>query len=106
MVVIANTDVSPTSILVVVLCLVSVLYLSQRKTYRFPPGPPSLPVVGHTHLMSGVKYTWVTFYEWGKKYSDRGLMFLKLGTARTFVITNVKAAHDIFEKRSGIYSGT
>jgi hypothetical protein len=99
-----SIDMSP-GVLVVAALAVSLLLFVRGKSLRLPPGPPSLPVIGHTHLMSGVKYTWVSFYEWSKQYSDKGLMFLKLGTSRTFVVNSAKVAHDLFEKRSAIYSG-
>ena len=37
---------------------------ANRVAKRLPPSPPGLPLIGHTHLLSGVKYSWRTFYEY------------------------------------------
>lgn len=52
----------------------------------FPPSPKGLPVIGHSHLLRNVKYTWRTMHELAMSLGDptkpgdmAGVMMLRLG---------------------------
>ncbi|KAM0749283.1 cytochrome P450 [Meredithblackwellia eburnea MCA 4105] len=99
-------------ILVVLLSLAAFLHRRKRKlkpsssfgqSLRLPPSPKGLPLIGHTHLMLGAKYSWKRFHEWSKEL-DAPVIYLKLGASNVIVINTVKAMNDLLEKRGAIYS--
>lgn len=93
------------------LLLLAIFALRPRRTFSapLPPSPKGLPLVGHTHLLSGCKYSWVTFLDifrsLPKQEQSAGVMYLRLGTSDCLVISTCKAAQDLLEKKSAIYSG-
>ncbi|EMD36018.1 hypothetical protein CERSUDRAFT_115946 [Gelatoporia subvermispora B] len=69
---------------------------------RYPPGPPSKPLIGN--IMSiGVPSAWIMFTEYKGKYGDL-VYFQGLGKS-VLVINSLKAMTDLLEKRANIYSG-
>ncbi|KAF8991683.1 cytochrome P450 [Cyathus striatus] len=59
---------------------------------RVPPGPPSLPIIGHLGILPETNQE-IVFREWSKLY---GRSFIILGS--------LKSASELLEKRSAIYS--
>ncbi|KAG6898482.1 hypothetical protein C0995_009559 [Termitomyces sp. Mi166 len=76
--------------------------LFSRKRLPLPPGPPSLPLIGHAHLIPSTGHD-LFFYELGKTYGD--VIHLK-ALNKTFIILNsVQAAVDLIDRRGTNYGG-
>ncbi|KAK7471001.1 hypothetical protein VKT23_002414 [Stygiomarasmius scandens] len=75
-------------------------HLLKRKC-TLPPGPRGLPILGNIFDMPS-ENAWATFAQWGNEYGDISSITI-LG--QTLVILNsAKAAFDILDKKSSIYS--
>lgn len=102
--------------------LIALVYLKWKRPSRLPlpPGPKRLPIVGNMFQMPLVK-PWETYMEWSRKYGaplltllfwfallmlhgTGDIIFLQLPFQPTLVIGTAKAAFDLLEKRSHIYS--
>ncbi|OAL19209.1 hypothetical protein AYO22_09970 [Fonsecaea multimorphosa] len=102
-------DVSLTSIagkLVLASLAVLILVLARyaaagRRPRGFPPGPPTLPVIGNIHQFP-LKKPFIKFHEWGKQYG--AVVGLKLGPQNVVVLNTYKSVKDLFDKRGAIYS--
>ncbi|KAG8057520.1 hypothetical protein GUJ93_ZPchr0002g25812 [Zizania palustris] len=63
---------------------------------KLPPSPPSLPFLGHLHLMGRLLHR--SLHELHLRYgSDGGLLLLQLGRRRTLVVSTAAAAADVFK---------
>ncbi|EMD36016.1 hypothetical protein CERSUDRAFT_52754 [Gelatoporia subvermispora B] len=69
---------------------------------RYPPGPPSMPLIGNI-MNIGIPRAWIKFTEYKEKYGDL-VYFRGLGKS-VLVINSLKAMTDLLEKRANIYSG-
>ena len=67
----------------------------------YPPGPPTLPLIGNLHLMPKEK-THLQFKKWADQYGP--VYSLMLGTMVMVVLGSDQAVKDLLDKRSGIYS--
>jgi hypothetical protein len=67
----------------------------------YPPGPPTLPIIGNLHLMPKAK-PHVQFQKWAEEYGP--VYSLILGTKVMIVLSSDQAVKDLLDKRSGIYS--
>ncbi|PMD33513.1 cytochrome P450 [Hyaloscypha variabilis F] len=67
----------------------------------YPPGPPTLPLIGNLHQMP-MSDIHLKLQEWAKKYGS--IYSLKLGGQTLVVLSSAGAVKDLLEKRSGIYS--
>jgi hypothetical protein len=118
-------DIILVDLLVVALAFLafSTLYSrGKQKKLPFPPGPTRLPVIGNLlDMPAGAE--WITYKQWGKLYGARvlypGVPYLYailacnldsdvlhvdvLGT-HIVIINSVKAANELLEKRSSVYS--
>lgn len=96
----------------------SILFDSRRFfNDKYPPGPPAIPFFGN--LFQLTVDAWVPFTKWGKQYGQL-LIFLSRCSAETFglgpvvylniagqpivVLNTLKAAGDLLDRRSNIYS--
>ncbi|KAF8516743.1 cytochrome P450 [Hysterangium stoloniferum] len=71
------------------------------KGLSLPPGPPRRLIVGNLCDMPK-QHAWKTYKQWAKTYGD--LVYINLlGTSMVFV-NSPEMAHELFEKRSSIYS--
>ncbi|RWA13097.1 hypothetical protein EKO27_g2010 [Xylaria grammica] len=72
-----------------------------RRPEGYPPGPPTLPLIGNLHLMPKQKGH-LQFERWANEYGP--IYSLILGTQVMVVISSDKVVKDLLDKRSGIYS--
>ncbi|KAJ0804701.1 putative isoflavone 2'-hydroxylase [Helianthus annuus] len=79
-----------------VLSLFSLIYLFKlvihKKTKNLPPSPPSLPIIGHLHLINGPIHR--VLQHLASKYGP--IMSLRFGTRQVLVITSPSAAQECF----------
>lgn len=87
---------------------VSIVLLTLFYTYRYyafrrrlPPGPRGLPFIGNLH-QAPKSYPWRTYAEWHKKYGP--VFSLPYGLETIIMIGTQKAAQDLLNNRSNIYS--
>ncbi|KAJ7777076.1 cytochrome P450 [Mycena metata] len=73
-----------------------------RSRLPLPPGPPKLPLVGHLFQVPST-FEWETYFDWSKQYNSDVIHLDVLGTS-VIVLSSAKAAIDLLEKRSAIYS--
>lgn len=72
-----------------------------RRPKDYPPGPPTLPIIGNLHLM-GKKRTHLQFQDWAREY---GPVYSLIFGSRVLIFLNTdQAIKDLLDKRSGIYS--
>ena len=83
----------------IVLCLFALR--RKRRRLPLPPGPRQLPVVGNLYQIPDIN-PWRTFKEWHQKYGP--IISVKTGSTITIILGSHKAARDLLEKRSSIYS--
>jgi hypothetical protein len=72
-----------------------------RRPSNYPPGPPSLPIIGNLHQMPK-KHGHLQFEKWAEEYGP--IYSLMLGTQVVIVVSSDQAVKDLFDKRSSIYS--
>ncbi|CAO2652685.1 Nn.00g020960.m01.CDS01 [Neocucurbitaria sp. VM-36] len=72
-----------------------------RRPAGYPPGPPTLPLIGNLHLMPKEK-AYLQFQKWAEEYGP--VFSLMLGTKVMIVLSSDQAIKDLLDKRSGIYS--
>ncbi|KAI0286409.1 cytochrome P450 [Russula brevipes] len=68
----------------------------------FPSWSQGLPIIGNA-LDIPSKNPWLTYCQWGKKYNSEIVHANSLGL-HVIVLNSAKAVHELFEKRSSIYS--
>ncbi|THV03635.1 cytochrome P450 [Dendrothele bispora CBS 962.96] len=92
------------------------LYISLLRLFRprlpYPPGPRGYPLIGdlfnaisNTHKGSKDinQHEWARYLEMGRKYSSDIIHVNVLGD-HTLILNSAKAATELLEKRSGLYS--
>jgi hypothetical protein len=72
-----------------------------RRPKDFPPGPPTLPIIGNLHQMPKSR-PHLQFKKWADEYGP--IYSLILGTSVMIVLSSDVAIKDLLDKRSGIYS--
>ncbi|KAF3793205.1 Cytochrome P450 84A1 [Nymphaea thermarum] len=75
-------------------------FLKSRRKLPLPPGPPSLPLIGHMHIMDQLTHTGLA--RLAGKYG--GVMYLRLGFLPTVVISMPDAAREVLKEQDGIFS--
>ncbi|KAI0092995.1 cytochrome P450 [Irpex rosettiformis] len=89
---------------VVLLCTAAVFIRASKKCRKLPllPSPPADPLIGHLRIFPDTQVIGETFHAWSLKYGD---IFSLRVPGKTIVVLNTeKAAYDLLEKRSAIYS--
>ncbi|XP_076918872.1 cytochrome P450 81Q32-like [Bidens hawaiensis] len=80
------------------LCLVPLIYLvhllTHQKRRNLPPSPPSIPIIGHLHLINGHAHR--ALQTLSSKYGP--VMALRFGSRPVLVITSPSAAEECFTK--------
>ncbi|CAE6365210.1 unnamed protein product [Rhizoctonia solani] len=82
--------------------VVPVLLVRYKHKPRYPPSPSSLPIVGHLLWLSS-GFIHLDFSKIGEQLGS-DIIFLKVFGQQMVVLNSLKAASDLLEKRSGIYS--
>lgn len=72
-----------------------------RRPANYPPGPPTLPLIGNLHLMPREKGH-LQFHKWAEEYGP--VYSLILGTSVMIVLSSDQAIKELLDKRSNIYS--
>ncbi|RYP04548.1 hypothetical protein DL765_010156 [Monosporascus sp. GIB2] len=72
-----------------------------RRPKGYPPGPPTLPLIGNLHQVPREKVR-LQFQKWAEEYGP--IYSLILGTKVLVVLSSDQAIKDLLDKRSGIYS--
>ncbi|PQE33784.1 cytochrome P450 protein [Rutstroemia sp. NJR-2017a WRK4] len=72
-----------------------------RRPKDYPPGPPTLPLIGNLHQMPG-KNGHLQFQKWAQEYGP--VYSLMIGTKVMIVLSSDQAIKDLLDKRSNIYS--
>jgi hypothetical protein len=72
-----------------------------RRPKGYPPGPPTLPLIGNLHLMPKEKGH-LQFQKWANEYGP--IYSLILGTRVMIVLSSDEVVKDLLDKRSGVYS--
>ncbi|KAK3986038.1 putative cytochrome P450 E-class, group I [Cladorrhinum sp. PSN332] len=86
---------------VVGLVLLAKLLSIGRRPKNFPPGPPTLPIIGNLHQMP-TRDAHLQFEKWAREYGP--VYSLILGTKVMIVLSSDKAVKDLLDKKSNMYS--
>ncbi|WVZ65104.1 hypothetical protein U9M48_014524 [Paspalum notatum var. saurae] len=71
------------------------IIVKNRRSSKLPPSPPSLPLIGHLHLIGRLAHR--SLHELYLRYGGGGgLLFLQLGRRRTLVVSTAAAAAHLF----------
>ncbi|KAA1467135.1 cytochrome P450 [Dentipellis sp. KUC8613] len=94
-------------ILAIGLLVTALLYTARRRRSPFanfplPPGPRRLPIIGNV-LDIPKAQEWLVYQGWSKKFGS-DLVHMDLFGTHMIIVNSAKAAHELFEKRSAIYS--
>ncbi|KAF2196383.1 cytochrome P450 [Delitschia confertaspora ATCC 74209] len=92
------------ALVLIVIVLAAALYRLSKVGSRpkgYPPGPPTLPVIGNLHLMPKKKHH-LQMKKWAREYGP--VYSLMLGTQCMVVLSSDQAVKDLLDKRSNIYS--
>ncbi|KAK1752717.1 O-methylsterigmatocystin oxidoreductase [Echria macrotheca] len=77
------------------------LLFTGRRPKNYPPGPPTLPVIGNLHQMP-TKDAHLQFEKWAREYGP--VYSLILGTKTMVVLSSDQAVKDLLDKKSNMYS--
>ncbi|EIW84368.1 cytochrome P450 [Coniophora puteana RWD-64-598 SS2] len=91
----------PIGLFVWTLARYTAVRLRGKNSLPLPPGPAQLPLLGAALEVDG-DTPWVTYREWAAKYGD--IVSCHFFGRRVVVLNSEKAADDLLEKRSRIYS--
>ena len=82
---------------------IAALYRSQHYGHRpsYPPGPKPLPLLGNV-LDMPTSREYETYTRWGKEFGD--VVHISALGKHIIILNSVKAANDLLERRSAIYS--
>jgi hypothetical protein len=67
----------------------------------YPPGPPTLPIIGNLHLIPNQKRHF-QFEKWSRDYGP--IYSLILGTRVMIVLNSDQAIKELIDRRSAIYA--
>ncbi|KAK4350596.1 hypothetical protein RND71_029909 [Anisodus tanguticus] len=79
--------------------LVMSLLMTKAKTKNLPPSPPKLPLIGHMHKLG--LYPHHSLHKLSQQYGP--LMFLKLGSVNTLVVSSSEVASEIMKTHDLIF---
>ncbi|EKM55856.1 uncharacterized protein PHACADRAFT_256765 [Phanerochaete carnosa HHB-10118-sp] len=76
-------------------------YLKRRR-HLLPPGPSGLPIIGNVWDIPK-SFEWLAYDKWNRE-SDSDIIHLRIFGASIIVINSAKAANELLNKRSTLYS--
>ncbi|KAL1890728.1 hypothetical protein Sste5346_008053 [Sporothrix stenoceras] len=95
------TPLVKTSILLLVVAAVVRLLMVGRRPKNYPPGPPTIPILGNIHLMPK-RDLHIQLRKWADQYGP--VFSLILGTQTLIILSSDQAVKDLLDKKSNIYS--
>lgn len=102
---IALKDYPPAAIAVAILIIVVILYrrhsLVGQRPKDYPPGPPTLPIIGNLHQIPSEK-KYLQFQQWAQEYGP--VYSLMLGTKVMVVLNSDVAIRSLIDQKGAIYS--
>ncbi|KAI8938085.1 hypothetical protein NX059_005756 [Plenodomus lindquistii] len=90
------------ALLIVVLVGIYRLLRIGRRDARLPPGPPTLPLLGNSHLIPKTGL-YRKFRDWAREYGK--IYSLKIGPTTLIVLADREAIHRLIVERGAKYSG-
>ncbi|KAL8720950.1 MAG: hypothetical protein Q9225_002277 [Loekoesia sp. 1 TL-2023] len=84
-----------------VLAITVRILLLGRRPKDYPPGPPTVPILGNVHQIP-TRDPHKQFQKWAEQYGP--IYSLILGTQTLIVLSSATAVKDLFDKRGAIYS--
>ncbi|KAH8103594.1 cytochrome P450 [Cristinia sonorae] len=94
--------IQTTSVFLLGLLVLRAILPTIRGKNKLPPGPKPYPIIGNALDMPLVR-SWVKFQEWCDVYKS-DLIFIHLPFRTALIVGSTKAAVELLEKRSPIYS--
>ncbi|TFK20074.1 cytochrome P450 [Coprinopsis marcescibilis] len=79
-----------------------VFYRRRRSNPPLPPGPKKWPIVGNLFQIP-TSFEWETYAHWGEVYNS-DILHLDVAGKSIIIVNSIKAATELFEKRSALYS--
>ncbi|KAJ9643783.1 hypothetical protein H2204_001928 [Knufia peltigerae] len=76
-------------------------FTTGRRPKDFPPGPPTVPILGNIHQMPA-RDAPLQFEKWAREYGP--VYSLMLGTKTMIVLSTDEAVKELLDRRSGYYS--
>ncbi|KAI0299925.1 cytochrome P450 [Russula brevipes] len=73
-----------------------------KKRLPYPPGPKRLPIVGNLFNMPS-RAEWFTYLKWSQEF-DSDVIHADVMGSHIIILNSIKAAQELLEKRSSIYS--
>ncbi|KAJ5141216.1 hypothetical protein N7526_002211 [Penicillium atrosanguineum] len=87
--------------IIIAAAILSRLLMIGHRPKNYPPGPPTLPILGNIHQMPS-RDAHLQFENWAREYGP--VYSLMLGTKCLIVLSSDEAVKELLDKRSGIYS--
>jgi isoflavone 2'-hydroxylase len=82
------------SLLVLAVAFKLIIHLQTRKPKNLPPSPPSLPILGHLHLVKKPLHR--TFHTLSQKYGQ--IFSLRFGSRLVVIVSSPSAVEECFTK--------
>jgi isoflavone 2'-hydroxylase len=82
------------SLLVLAVAFKLIIHLQKRKPKHLPPSPPSLPILGHLHLVKKPLHR--TFHTLSQKYGQ--IFSLRFGSRLVVIVSSPSAVEECFTK--------